>query len=135
LLTTENLIWRNIIQPTIQLCAGVAARWTILIIFLSCDFFGNLWHSISNWLGFITVSPEHGWDHFLQFGNLGRFPKNIRLVFNLIGWLLCGWFGAKEILGCFVKKMSLIPNGNQSYPFSFCFKKKRCFFTNSSRQN
>ena len=95
--TTNNLIQRNIIPPNVQLCAGGCGKIAdIDHLFLSCDFFGHLWHGIFNWLGFITVPPEHVSNHFLQFENLGGFHKNIRLVFNLI-WLACVWVVWSEI--------------------------------------
>lgn len=82
-------------------------------LFLSCYFFGNNWHDISNWLGFITVPHEHVSDHFLWFKNLGGFSKNIR--FNLI-WLTCVWVVWSE------RNARL-------------FHQKDTYFTNSSQQN
>jgi len=89
--TTDNLIRRHILHHNAQLCVGgCGIMEDINHLFLSCDFFGKIWIGISNWLGFTTVHPKHVADHFLQFENLGGFPKNIRITFQLI-WLAFIW--------------------------------------------
>ena len=89
--TTDNLIRRHILHHNAQLCVGSCGIMEdINHLFLSCDFFGKIWVGISNWLDFTTVYPNHVVDHFLQFENLGRFSKNIRISFQLI-WLACIW--------------------------------------------
>ncbi|KEH43022.1 hypothetical protein MTR_1g080940 [Medicago truncatula] len=66
----SNAIWNK--EVPLKLCAGDCGKMEdIDHLFLSCDFFGHLWHDIANWLGFSTMPPEHESDHFLQFENLG----------------------------------------------------------------
>lgn len=89
--TTDNLIRRHVLQPNAQFCAGdYGIMEDINHLFISCDLFEIFWHGISNWLRFLKVHLEHVEDHFLQFENLGRFPKNIHATFQLI-WLSCVW--------------------------------------------
>jgi len=42
-------------------------------LFLTCGFFGGVWHIISEWLGFSTVFHRHFFEHLLQFGGLRGF--------------------------------------------------------------
>lgn len=82
--TTDNLIRRHVLQSNAQFCTGdYGIMEDINHLFLSCDFF-------SNWLRFLKVHLEHVEDHFLQFENLCRFPKNTRATFQLI-WLSHVW--------------------------------------------
>jgi len=74
--TIYNLIIRHILHHNAQLCVdGCSIMEDIDDIFLNVIFFEIFWIGISNWLGFTTMHPKHVADHFLQFENLGGFPK------------------------------------------------------------
>jgi len=63
--------------------------WRILIIILSCDFFGKVWPGISNWLGFSMVHHEYAAYHFLQYENFGEFPKKHQRNFSTHLIIMC----------------------------------------------
>ena len=88
---TDNLIKRHILHLNAQLCVGeCGAIEDAKHLFLSCDFFGKLWHGISHWLGYNIMFPENVSDHLYQFGTFSGFSNNKHSTLNLI-CLSCVW--------------------------------------------
>lgn len=66
-------------EPNVNICVGGCEEvGDMNHLFLSCDFFKKLWHGLYSWLGFTTVHPAQVAAHFLQFGSLDGYSKNIR---------------------------------------------------------
>lgn len=70
--TNDNLLRRDIIQQDFVLCvSGCEAKELVDYLFLRCNFFGSIWHTIQRWIGIVYVDPLLLSDHFRQFGQLG----------------------------------------------------------------
>jgi len=62
--TTDNLIRCRILQSNTHYCSsGCGSSEDIDHLFLSCDFYEQIWYDIYNWLGIVTVKPAHVKDH------------------------------------------------------------------------
>jgi len=106
--TTNNLIRRHVLHPNAQLCTcGWVTMEDIDHLFLSCDFIGKVWLGISNCLGFSRAHHEHAAYHFLQFENLDRFRKSIRVTFQLI-WLSCVGDSVWKKCSIFLSKRKIV---------------------------
>jgi len=57
---------------------------------MTCDFFGQIWYEIYNWLRVVSTKTTRLKDHLLLFRLLGGFSKNIYYAFYVI-WLSCVW--------------------------------------------
>jgi len=68
---------------------------TIDCLFLRCNYFGNMWHLILDWLGFSSVKPDTLADQFLQFSQTCGFQRSIRRFIYLM-WFSCVWTIWKE---------------------------------------
>lgn len=61
-----NLFRRGVILPDDQYCvSGCGYHEFESHIFLSCDFFGQLWQLVRNWLDVHSADPTHIMDHFI----------------------------------------------------------------------
>jgi len=68
-----------------QICSeGCGLNQDMDHLFITFNFYGNIWKVVSSWLGFSMVDQRHFLDHFIQFISLGGFSKHNRLAFNII---------------------------------------------------
>lgn len=66
-------------------CFGQISKNSITCSILSsCDYFGQIWYEIYNWLGVVSATPARVNDHLLLFRSLCGFSKNICSAFYLI---------------------------------------------------
>jgi hypothetical protein len=64
---TDNLI-RRIFQRNSQLCSrGCGSTEDIDHLFLTCDYFSQIWYALYNWLGLASVKPALVINHLIQF--------------------------------------------------------------------
>ena len=64
-------------------------------LFISCDFFGTLWHHVRQWLGLSGVDHTDIGTHFAQFTNYLDGRRRCRSFLQLL-WLMCVWLIWKE---------------------------------------
>jgi len=77
-----------------QLCvSGCGQQESETYVFLSCQFFGQLWQLVRNWLGVYSTDPSNIVDHFYQFGTSFGYGKCS--LMHLI-WFACSWVLWKE---------------------------------------
>jgi len=59
-----------------QICReGCGLNEDVDHLFVRCDFLGNIWSLVSNWLGFATVNPNTISVHYDKLCCLGGFSK------------------------------------------------------------
>lgn len=58
--TTDNLIRRTVLLPNTLFCSDwCGSREDIDHMFLTCDYFDQIWCDIYNWPGLVSVTPAH----------------------------------------------------------------------------
>jgi len=64
-------------------------------LFVTCDFYGTLWHKVRSWLGVSRPDPLNVSDHFYPHlaGGLRARHSFIQLV-----WLLCAWISYEKLV-------------------------------------
>jgi len=66
--TRTNLVRRGILSSDAAGCLpGCGGNKTSQHLFISCDFYGTLWHKVRSWLGILGPDPLNVLDHFYQF--------------------------------------------------------------------
>jgi len=66
--TTDNLIKRKVLQPnTFFSYGGCGLQEDSDNLILTCDYFGQIWYEIFNWLGVVSAKPARVKDQFLMF--------------------------------------------------------------------
>jgi len=73
-------------------------------LFLTWDFFGQIWYEIYNWLELVSVKSVHVKDNILQFRSLGGFSKNI----FLFDQLSCVWTIWRDMNAKFFNKRGFL---------------------------
>jgi hypothetical protein len=87
----SNLLDHNIISDVdAGYLAGCAHMETSHHLFLSCDFYGLLWHAMQSWLGVSGPDPHNISDHLYQFTHSVGGSRARRSFMQLV-WLLCAW--------------------------------------------
>jgi len=89
--TRSYLLDRGIITDVDAGClAGCGHLETSQHLFLSCDFYGSLWHEVRSWLG-VSGPDRHSISEYLyQFTHLAG-DLCARHSFLQLVWLLCAW--------------------------------------------
>ena len=99
--TKDNLLRRGVIHFDFRLCvAGCGIVETSYHLFLHCNFFGTVWHSIYSWIGISVANPLYVYDHFQQFGfcgGPGRRRCSILQVVDRIKSISYMWLKAKYV--------------------------------------
>ncbi|XP_024628821.1 uncharacterized protein [Medicago truncatula] len=94
--TKDNLLRRGIVHPDATNCVGgFALPETADHLFITCSHFSQLWVLVRSWLGFSSVDTFRAFDHVVQFGQLGGFPRSSHHFLKLI-WFSCVWTIWKE---------------------------------------
>jgi hypothetical protein len=57
-------------------------------LFLSCEFYGSLWHEVRSWLGVSGPDPHNISDHFYHFTHSAGGLRARRSLLQLV-WLHC----------------------------------------------
>jgi hypothetical protein len=89
--TRSNLLDRGIISDVDAGClAGCDHLETSQLLFLTCGFYGLLWHAVWSSLGVLGPDHHNISDHLYQFTHsAGGFRA--RYSFLRLVWLLCAW--------------------------------------------
>lgn len=89
--TKENLRKRGIIQdPDAVVCPFCSTvEETLDHLLFSCTFSTQVWNSLYNWFGIISVLPENCRDHFQQHGSWARTGNQKRGLQTI--WLATLW--------------------------------------------
>jgi len=94
--TKDNLLRRGVIHFDSRLCvAGCGTVETSHHLFLHCNFFGTVWHSIYSWIGISVANPLYVSGHFHQFGFCGGLGRRRRSILQVI-WFATVWEIWKE---------------------------------------
>ena len=89
--TRTNLVHRGILSGAVAGClSGCGDIETSQHLFISCDFYGTLWHKVRSWLGVSGPDPLNVSDHFFQFTHSAGGLRARRSFMQLV-WLLCAW--------------------------------------------
>jgi len=104
--TTNNLIRQRVLQPNrfFFYSRGCGSHEDSDHLFLTGDYFGQIWYEIYNWLRVVSAKLVRVKDHFLIFRSLGGFSRNICSTFYLIWFLAFGLFGVTGMLEFFQQK-------------------------------
>jgi len=92
--TNDNLVTREIMLP-IGFAGDCDSVETALHLFLHCPMFGGTWSPIKQGIGVSLVHPSCLVAHFIQFGHLCDFSKNVQSCLYLI-WFAMVWVLWKE---------------------------------------
>jgi len=99
--TKDNLMCRQVLSVNDELCTGGCGSTEDRDqpctggcgstedrdhLFVSCNFYGNIWVLIRGWLGIPTVTSPNLLSHLRHFSGLGGGSKFIVLAFKMI-WL------------------------------------------------
>jgi len=94
--TKDNLLRQGVIHFDSRLCvAGCGTVETSHHLFLHCNFFGTVWHSIYSWFGISVANPFYVSDHFHQFGFCGGLARRRCSILQVI-WFATVWEIWKE---------------------------------------
>jgi len=94
--TKSNMLRRGIIHGENSSCvAGCGCIESVQHLFISCDFFGTLWHHVRQWLGLSGVDHNDIGTHFAQFTNYLGGRRRCRSFLQLL-WRMCVWLIWKE---------------------------------------
>jgi len=82
---------RGVILSDSALCSdGCGEEETINHLFLKCEFFGNIWRLLHQWLDISTVVPSDMGCHAQQYFGAHAFNKEDRSCFQVV-WMTCFW--------------------------------------------
>jgi len=94
--TKYNLSCHWVVIPGTNYCVGGCGNEeSINHLFLGCNFFGCVWHSIRRWLGILTGTPADVVKQAQQFEGSSVFRKDIHLCLQVI-WMATIWVLRKE---------------------------------------
>ena len=94
--TKDNLLRRRVLQHDDTSCVGGCGLMEFADhLALYCEFFGNLWCCLFQWLGVSFITPDTVQDHFHHFGNLAGLPRSTFPFLKVI-WHACIWVIWKE---------------------------------------
>jgi len=94
--TKDNLAHRGILHSNDTTCVdGCASTESTTHLFLHCNFLGDLWSNVFNWLGISSVPVGELQRHFTRFTKMAGMPFFSHLFFKII-WFTTVWVIWKE---------------------------------------
>jgi hypothetical protein len=95
--TKDNLALRGILHSNETTCVeGCASTKSAAHLFLHCNFSGELWSNVLNWLGISLVSAGELRHHYSQLTKMTGMPLFSHLFFRII-WFATVWVIKKEM--------------------------------------
>jgi len=89
--TRDNLVRRNILQPSSSLCPfGCNATESARHLFLECATSAYFWSQVTSWLGIYMVFPIELRHHLYQFSHMAGLPRYTHSFLTCI-WFACVW--------------------------------------------